>query len=68
MKTKQVVYPALAGIMASRGETHQDLGDVLGLSSSAISRRMSGEVEWCISEVKKVCEYYGKSYYDLFDK
>lgn len=67
MKTKTVNYPGLAGVMASNGDTYQTLADVLHTSSSAICRRMSGEVEWSITEVKRLCEYYGKSYYDLFE-
>lgn len=63
---KVIHYPALLGIMASSGETYQSLADLLGTSTSAISRRMNGDVDWSLHEVKAICEHYGKSYYDLF--
>ncbi|MBR5835551.1 MAG: hypothetical protein IKY66_05240 [Bacteroidales bacterium] len=65
-RMKVINYPALAGIMASNGETYQSLADLLGTSTSAISRRMKGEVDWSLHEVKAICEHYEKSYYELF--
>lgn len=63
---KVIHFPALMGIMASNGETYQTLADLLGTSTSAISRRMNGDVDWSLHEVKVICEHYGKSYYELF--
>lgn len=63
---KVIHFPALMGIMASNGETYQTLADLLGISASAISRRMNGDVDWSLHEVKAICEHYGKSYYELF--
>ena len=67
MKENKVKYPALVALMASRGETQESLGEVMHLSKSAISRRLTGEVEWSLGEVKTICTYYGKSYYDIFE-
>lgn len=66
MKHNAIKYPGLVGIMASRGETYQTLADVLNTSTSAISRRMNGDVDWSLGEVKAICEFYEKSYYELF--
>lgn len=42
---------------ARRGASQQDLATVLGLSPSAFSRRMAGEVEFRLDELKKVAAY-----------
>lgn len=67
MKEKSVKYPALVALMASRGETQESLGEVMHLSKSAISRRLSGEVEWSLGEVRAICYHYGRSYYEIFE-
>ena len=33
---------------------------------SSICRRLSGEIEWAKYEIDQICEFYGKSYADLF--
>lgn len=68
-KRKYLLYAELVGEMAKRGETQKELGQLIGVNSSAgISRRLSGKIEWSISEVEKICEHYGKDYYTLFKK
>lgn len=68
MKEKRVEYPGLVAVMASRGDTHASLADVLDISTSAVSRRISGEVEWSLGEIRTICNHYKKSYYELFDE
>lgn len=68
MKEKRVAYPGLVAVMASRGDTHASLGSILHISTSAVSRRMTGEVEWSLGEIRAICEHYKKSYYELFDE
>lgn len=65
---EEVKYPGLVSEMARRGETYSDLGKILILSDSSISRRMSGEIEWSISEIGLICDHYQKNYYELFTK
>lgn len=65
---KKPKYPELLGEMARRGDTQKTLGKLLGINCSSISRRLSGEKEWSISEIDKICEYYKKDYYELFKK
>lgn len=67
MKRKNL-YPDLRAEMARRGETHKDLAKLLFLDTSAISRRLSGEIEWSIGEIETICNYYKKNYYELFVK
>ena len=65
---KKVIYPGLVAEMAKRGETQEVLSKLLGLRRESISRRMTGKLEWSISEIDKICEYYKKDYYELFKK
>lgn len=63
---KKVKYPGLVGEMAKRGETQEVVAKLLGLPRESICRRLSGQIDWSISEIEKICEYYKKDYYELF--
>lgn len=65
---KSVKYPELAGEMARCGENRKTLAKHLGLTYGAFCRRMTGTKEWSISEIDKICEHYGKNYYELFKR
>lgn len=65
-KKKEVKYPNLVSEMARNGETQKTIGEILGLTSASVSRKLSGQVAWSIEEVDKICEYFGKDYYQLF--
>lgn len=67
-KPEKIKYPELVGEMAKRGDTQKVLSELLGVNCSSISRRLSGEIEWSISEIDKICNYYGKNYYELFKR
>ena len=62
----KVKYSGLVGEMAKYGHKNSDLGKLLGLDHSAISRRLSGQIEWSIGEIEKICDFYQKDYYQLF--
>lgn len=63
---KKIKYPNLIGEMAKHGDTQKTLGDLLNITDSSVSRRLSGEIEWTISEIDIICEHYKKNYYELF--
>ena len=65
---KEVKYPGLVGEMARRGETQRTLAKLLGTSYNSIWRRLTGRTEWSIGEIEKICEHFGKDYYELFKK
>lgn len=65
---KNVKYPELMGEMARHGDTQRSLAKILGITYSAMWRRLTGQKEWTISEVDKICEHYSKDYYELFKK
>lgn len=45
--------------MARRRRTQAQLGEVLGLAQSAVSRRLNGAVEWNVSELLAIAEFLG---------
>lgn len=61
-----VLFPNLLAELARQGKTRADLGIALGLSPSSISDRLSGSVEFDLSEIKATCKFLGKSFDDLF--
>lgn len=63
---KKILYPGLLAEMAKRGDTLNTIGKLIGVTNSSVSKRFSGKVEWSISEIEKICDYYGKDYYELF--
>lgn len=63
---KEVKYPGLLAEMAKHGDKQKSLAKLLGLSAPSISKRLLGKKEWSIGEIEKICEYYGKDYYELF--
>ena len=65
---KKIKYPNLIGEMARRGETQRSLAKLLELHVNSLHKRLSGEIEWSISEIDKLCEYFGKDYYELFKR
>jgi transcriptional regulator with XRE-family HTH domain len=45
--------------MARQRKRQSDLGDVLGLTQGAVSKRMSGTVALDVNEVGKIAEFLG---------
>lgn len=63
---KEIKYPELLGEMAKHGDTQKSLAELLGITHSSVSRKLSGKTKWTIGDVEKICEHYGKDYYELF--
>lgn len=64
---KTIKYPNLVAEMARRGDNQQTLARLLLLTQAGVSRRLSGETRWQVREIAKLCEYYDKDYYYLFN-
>lgn len=63
---KKILYPGLLGEMARHGDTQKSLAKILGITYASVCRRITGKKEWTIGEIEKICEHYGKDYYELF--
>lgn len=60
------LFPELEAELKRQGYTHESIAKCIGLSTSSISYRMTGKVEWSLKEMKKVCSLLGKSLDQLF--
>lgn len=65
---KEVKFPNLVAEMARRGETQKSLAKILNVSEPTMSLKLKGKSDWTFDEVEKLCEYFGKDYYQLFIK
>lgn len=65
---KAIKYPNLLAEMAKNKDTQKTLAQIINLSQGSISRKLAGEVEWKLEEVNLICEYYKKTYEELFKK
>lgn len=63
---KVVKFPGLVAEMARNGDNQKTIAKLLGITSPNISTRFSGKVDWSISEIEKICDFYKKSYEELF--
>ena len=61
-----VKYPKLRIEMSKRGDTQEKLAKLLEISIASVNRRLQGKTRWTIGDIEKICERYGKDYYELF--
>lgn len=62
----KVKYSGLVSEMAKHKDTQKSIAKLLDISEATISRRLTGETDWSIGEIEKLCNYYNKDYYELF--
>ena len=65
---KKSKYPELRAEMVRHGDTQSAIANLINITVTSICRRLSGEIDWKISEIEKICKHYGKSYDELFKK
>lgn len=66
---KKTLYPEIVNQMIKRNEKLHNLVEVLGFKEvSQVSRRLSGEIEWTISEAKVLCRHYNIDFWKLFER
>lgn len=63
---RKKIYPEISGELFKRNETYEEFGKAIGLTKSAVARRMTGVVKWQIDEIYSVCKHFGKDFYELF--
>lgn len=62
----KIVHLKLASKMAQKGITQKDLAEQMHMTKSAINRRMTGAVEWNVSDIKNLCGIFGATFEELF--
>ena len=61
------IFPGLASQMAYRYHDNYKLAKILNISYDSVLRRVSGEVEFELTEIKKLMNEYGSSFESLFE-
>mgnify|MGYP000783667002 CR=1 FL=1 len=65
-KTLIVVYPKLEAKRAYNGHTTKTYAEILNISEDSVRRRLRGEVEFELSEITKLMNFYHCTFEDLF--
>lgn len=60
------IYPKLRSRMAYQNHTTTTLSELLGISDDSIRRRLRGDVEFELTEIVKILEFYNCTFEDLF--
>ena len=63
LKTK---YRKLSAQMVLKGDRQEDLADYLQMSLTWLNRKLSGDREFTLSEIKQICKRYKKTFEELF--
>ena len=66
IEQKAINYPNLLAEIARCGDNYTSLSKLLGISVSAVARRLNGTVEWSKSEIDTLCDHFAKPYDYLF--
>ena len=61
-------FPKLAGKIAEKGATYAQVASVLGITPTMMSKRMSGEVEFDLSEIISLTELLECDFNELFSE
>lgn len=62
----KVVHLKLAQKMTSCGMSQKDLAAQMYMTKSALNRRMTGRVDWGVTEVKLLCKIFDSTFEELF--
>lgn len=68
MERRKIVYPNLKAEIARNGDTIEQLSKLLNISEISFWRRLSGIIEWKISEANILSEHYNMNIEELFKK
>lgn len=51
-----MVYSKLRGLIKEKGLSEADFAKKINLSSSSLSCRLNGKIDWTVPEVRAVCD------------
>ncbi|WP_018142433.1 helix-turn-helix domain-containing protein [Alloscardovia criceti] len=54
----RIISTNIQVLMARRGINQHDLADYFGIVPSSVNKRMTGRVEWKVSDLEKASEYF----------
>lgn len=51
-----MIYSKLRGLIKEKGLSESELAKEINLSSSSLSLRLNGKVDWTVPEVRAICD------------
>ena len=67
MPFEEKEFAGLRAQMAIYGHSHEDLAKLLDKNPQYVGRRLRGQIEWSISDIRSICNIYKKSFEELFN-
>lgn len=65
---KQSMFPEITKQMIERNEKQKDIAKLLDLDISQVSRKLSGHIDWSISDIQKLNKHYKMDFEKLFKR
>lgn len=60
-------FANLKGEIAKKGDNLESLAKLLDCSIATVHNKLEGKTEWSLREIKILCDYFKKDYYELFN-
>ncbi len=65
-QAKKLPFARLRGVRAERGLSLEDMGKICGISEQSYMDRENGKREFKLSDMIKLCDYFGVTADELF--
>lgn len=60
------MYPTLKGLMAKHGFIGRDMANLLDITESMFSQKLTGKYQFKKSEIDKIIDLFNKTYEEIF--
>ena len=65
---KKTMFPEITKQMIKRNEKQKEVAQILGLDVSQVSRKLSGNIDWSISDIEILSKHYKMKFEKLFKR
>lgn len=65
---KKTMFPEITKQMIKRNEKQKEVAQLLGLDVSQVSRKLSGNIDWSISDIEILSKHYKMKFEKLFKR
>lgn len=62
------MYPNLNAEMARRDISQQKMAEILGMTLATFNNKLSGKVDFKLSEINIICKFFGCTFEYLFEE
>lgn len=63
---RPILYTTIKAEMARKNMRFQDMSKMLKIAYPTVGKKLRGDIQWKIREINALCEYFNKSYEELF--